>query len=551
MKPSILTPVTLWENFNSLLPLQISTIKSYSLNKAVISHVYFSGRNVGGERVRIFGVYARQPNKKANTIILLPDVRSGVSEDLVIHFSSLGYNVLSVDLGGSADFKENYTRYPEKISYANYLTAGETFYSAKNGAEKTCWYEWCAVAKYAVSFVKELTPNAKIGVLGVKYGADVAWMLTGSDDRVTASTFAFGAGWHAYKGLYKYADSDLELNDERYRFISGVDSQSYAQNVKVPVMFMSTTNNEEFDAERSLDTLQRVSNEDRCWFAFITNAKDVLDAKCLQNVELFFEKFISGRTVKFYQQPKLESEIIDEEVVYKAEVSKLSDVDRVYLFSSFNDITPINRVWVVLYPHEITKNQVFFKRKIFGKVTFETSFVTVVYKNGLTLTSRFNAKKINVLSGTKLPNVVYSTYNIHSCFIVKDGDLKLLGEVFPKDKLVDFISGPHDILGLSTKYDVYTYSVKNYADKISDKSFIQFDAYTPVPDALTLTFTLTSGQEFSSTVNLDGKGEWQRVTAYISEFKNEIGMPFKKHEELLSLKLSSLGATAINNILIL
>ena len=366
-----------------------------------------------------------------------------------------------------------------------------------------------------------------------------------------ASAFAFGAGWHAYKGLYKYDDSDLELNDERYRFISGVDSQSYAQNVKVPVMFMSTTNNEDFDAERSLDTLQRVSNEDRCWYAFITNAKDVLDAKCLQNVELFFEKFISGKSVKFYQQPKLESEIVDEEVVYKADVSKLSDVDRVYLFSSFNDITPINRVWVVIYPHKITKNQVFFKRKIFGKVTFETSFVTVVYKNGLTLTSRFNAKKIDVLSGTKLPNVVYSTYNTHSCFIVKDNDLKLLGEVFPKDRLVDFISGPHNILGLSTKYDIYTYSVKNYADKISDKSFIQFDAFTPVPDALTLTFALSSGLEFSSTVNLEGKGEWQRVTAQISEFKNEIGMPFKKYEELLSLKLSSLGATAINNILIL
>ncbi len=551
MTHQILTPVTMWNDFNTSLPLKSCAVKTYALNKVDFSHVYFSGREVDGERVRIFGVYAKQKTKKANTIIIIPNVNEGISEDMVIHFTGLGYNVLTFDLRGKVDGASDYTKYPQKISYANYDLVGETFYSAHSSAKETCWYEWCAVAKYAVSFALDKNPNGKIGVLGVKYGADVAWMLSGSDDRISAVSFAFGAGWHAYQGISKYSEDDLELNDERYRFISGVDSQSYAQNVKVPVMFVSTTNSAEFDGDRAFDTLQRVDNNDKCWRAFITNAIDVLDDKCLTNIELFFEKFIKGGKIKLYSEPTIEAEIENEEVIYTVEVNKIEDVDRMYLFASSNDIDPIKRVWTVIYPKEKVKNRVIFTRKIYGKLNFDLAFATVVYKNGLTVTSSYSVTRQEVIASTQIPNLLYSTYDIHSCFFVKNKGLNLLGNTFAKDKFIAFVNGPHDILGVSTKNNIHTYEVKNHLDRLTDKSFIQLDAFTLAPDKLSITFTFENGAKFVKKVNLASKNEWQRITVGVNEFKNEIGMPLKRFEGLISLSLSSNGITAINNILIL
>lgn len=551
MASAILTPKMLWDDFNSSLPLNESVVKSYNLNGVVISHVYFSGREVVGERVRIFGVYAQQQSPKANTILILPDIEEGVSEDLVIHFANQGYNVLSVDIGGADEGKQNFTTYPSAISYANNILKGESFVSAQNSAKETCWYEWCAVAKYAVSYAKFKNSSAKIGVLGVKHGSNVAWMLSGSDERVNASAFAFGAGWHAYKGLYKHCGDELELNDERYRFISGVDSQSYAQNVKVPVMFVSTTNSTEFDCDRALDTVQRVNNDEKYWYAFITNAKEILDYKCLNNVELFFEKFIKGVSVKLYDNPVLETEIDGEDVVYTVEINKIEDVDRTYLFTSSNDLKPENRVWRVLYPQEKHKNSVIFRHKVFGTLNFDLAFATVVYKNGLTLTSSFVSVKPNLVASTKFPNVVYSTYDIHSCFIVENDRLNLIGNLFSTEKLVDVVKGPHDILGISTKNAVYTYAIKNHIDKLNEKSFMQFDAYTNAPDTLSVEFIFENGNKFTAKINLESKEEWQRITLDVSELKNEIGMPLKQFEGLLISKFSSYGCVLLNNFLIL
>ena len=45
-----------------------------------------------------------------------------------------------------------------------------------------------------ISFLKSKNPDNKIGVLGIKHGANVLWQLSAMDKRVDASTFLFGAG---------------------------------------------------------------------------------------------------------------------------------------------------------------------------------------------------------------------------------------------------------------------------------------------------------------------------------------------------------------------
>ncbi len=552
MANKILTPGTLWDKFNANLPLNDTTLLSETIGNAVFNYVYFSGRNVGSSRVRIYGVYAEQKNKKADTIIILPDVSRNVDIDIITHFSNLGFNVLSVDLAGKQEGVIDYTVYPDKISYANYENSHETFNFVNSTAKETCWYEWCAVAKYAVSYAKYKSPNAKIGVLGIKHGANVAWQLTATDNRVNATAFVSGAGWLAYKNVFKHSYEEIELDDERCRFIAGVDAHAYAQHVKVPIFFVATTNSDEFDVDRAVDTIQRVDNQNKCWFNFTSASKNVLDENCLKDIEIFFEKFLGGKGAKMPIIPKITAEIDGEEVQYFVEVGMPSEVESVSVYASSNDLNPAERVWFYLSnPVSVNGSEYVFKRRFYGKVDFEISYAVVKYSSGLTLSSKFDYQECNAYSNSKISNVIFSSSKLMMSFIVKDVKTELIGEVFSTEKLYNFVNGPCNIVGVSTKNSLITYSIKKFSNTLSHNSLIKFDAYTSVPDTLKIIFHSKDGNEFSYSVNLDGSDAWTNFTLPFTEFKTEIGMPVKNFDDIYCMTIYSKGSVLVNNFLML
>ncbi len=552
MANKILTPITLWDKFNDRLSLNDTTMLSETIGNSVFNYVYFSGRSVGVSRVRIYGVYAEQKNVKANTIVILPDVSSGVDVELITHFANLGYNVLSVDLAGKREGVTDYTVYPDKISYANYENSDSTFNYVETNAKETCWYEWCAVARYAVSFAKAKSPTAKIGVLGIKHGANVAWQLTAVDNRVNASAFISGAGWLAYKNVFKYSFEDIKLDDERCRFIAGVDAHAYAQHVKVPVFFATTTNSDEFDVDRSIDTLQRVDNQNKCWHNFTSTSKNVIDSNSLTDIELFFDKFIANKRVKIPTIPKILAEVDGEEIKYFVEVSNPDDVVSVKAYASSNDLNPAERVWFLLSEPISSKNgEYVFKRRVYGRVDFEISYAVVKYKSGITLSSKFDYQNFNVYSNSKIPSVIFSSSNMVSNFIVKEVKTKRLGDVFSINKLYDFVKGPCGIVGVSTKNTLISYSIKKFATSLNSNSFIKFDAYTSVPDNLTIVLSSNDGNEYFTVIALDGNNSWNNFTTTFSEFKTKYGMPLKNFAEIYSMTLYSMGSVLVNNFLIL
>ena len=552
MANKILTPVTLWDKFSSSLPLNETTLLSETIGNAVFNYVYFSGRNVGSSRVRIYGIYAQQKNLKASTVIILPDVSSTVDVDLITHFSNLGFNVLSVDLRGKREGVSDYTVYPDKISYANYDNSSETFNRVKTTAKDTCWYEWCAVAKYAVSYAKSKSPSAKIGVLGIKHGANVAWQLTATDDRVNASAFVSGAGWLAYKNVFKHSGEEIVLDDERCKFIAGVDMHTYAQHVKVPVFYTATTNSDNFDVDRAVDTLQRLDNQNKFWFNFTNASKSVIGKNSLKDIEIFFDKFISGKKVKLPQIPKIYAEFDGEEVNYTVDVSQYSEVESVSVYASNNDLNPADRVWFYLAnPTSEKDGKYYFKRRLYGKVDFELCYAVIKYKNGLTLSSKFDYQELNVYSNSKIPSVIFSSSRLMTSFIVKEVKTKLLGDVFSLEKLYNYVEGPCGIVGVSTKNTLITYSIKKFLDTLSDDSLIKFDAFTSVPDTLTIKLFSSDGNEYSVTNYLEGSDAWQNFTVPFSEFKTEIGMPLKNFQDVYCMTVYSQGSVLVNNFLIL
>ena len=552
MAETILTPITLWESFDDSLPLKEVQLNTFTLNDAVYSQVYFSGRQVGLERVRIFGLYAKQKKKSKGSILILPDVVDTIDGELVNYFVNLGYDVLSVDLRGRFVGDVECTKYPDEISYANYATSGETFYSAPSLASQTCWYEWTAVGRYAVSFLKSMRQENKIGVIGIRNSANVLWQLSATDGRIDASTFLFGAGWLAYKGTSKYDEkATIELNEERYRFIAGVEAQSYATYVKCPVLYLSTTNSDQFDVERALDTLSKLPNQDKCWFNFTTEAKEVLDEHSLTDIELFFEKFILGKKIDLPSIPEIEIDYDDEHLVYSVNYSNKSDVTNIFVLASNNDLNTRSRVWYNVTPKTKADGSVVFRQKVYGNVDFGIAFAVVKYSSGFTVSSRLEFKKFNVSSSSKTPSVMFSSLKQPVNFIIEDLKIPLLGNVFAKSRLYRIKQGPYGISGIFSENTLTSYAVRKITSQIEEDSFIKFDAYSPLKDSLLIKITLSDKTCYEKTYELTGGEFWQSVQIPISEFKYEGVKSLKDFENIESISISSNGAFMINNFILI
>ena len=233
---NILTPISLWKNFDDTLPLNCKILGEKVDGEVKIQYLRFDGRDTGKGRVSIFGAYAEPINSTClDCILILPDSLETVNEDLLKFFVGKGYSAFMVDYRGKVEGVENYTIYPENVSYANLAQAGRRKDFVDESADKTSWYEWVSVGRYAYKYLNERLNGGNIGVVGIRDGGEIAWKLIASVKFSCAVTIS-AAGWKAYEGYNKSSTAEPVLDEERYRFIAGIDSHSdfkYAGNVSV------------------------------------------------------------------------------------------------------------------------------------------------------------------------------------------------------------------------------------------------------------------------------------------------------------------------------
>ena len=158
MLETILTPTALWKNF--ILPdgVDATVLQEIKRGNIVFTKLYIQGRKVGNQDVQIYAELVRNvKNQTAPAIILLEDFEIGQDRKMIKNLLARGYSVLSVDLYGKKEGKERFTEYPEQIGYANYENVKDKLYEIETNAFATCWYEWCAVLRYALKYLKGTT----------------------------------------------------------------------------------------------------------------------------------------------------------------------------------------------------------------------------------------------------------------------------------------------------------------------------------------------------------------------------------------------------------
>ncbi|MGN0819220.1 MAG: hypothetical protein ACI4M6_02340 [Christensenellaceae bacterium] len=589
---NLLSPQMLWKDFNTAIPSNPTYLSADIYEGIETKSLYFSGRTVNKEKVRIFGVFACRKtvakNKSKGALLILPDCTNTVNYELVQEYAKLGYSVFMIDYRGAYPETTNFTEYPKEIEYANYLNRGRRLDYADETAKETCWYEWVACARLAISFLQEQPNVEKIGILGIKEGANIAFMTAGCDKRVDCIVPLFGSGWRAYKGVLRSSGLDIDIDEERMRFLAGVEVQAYAPNVACPVFYMTSTNSPDFDFDRSADTLVRIGEnalkdksskgnggkfEKICYVNYAPRLKNYLDEYCKKDVELFLAKYLKDDDVYFPSDPKLELTLVpvkdklesgvDEEnaltVGYeircdvKAEFNDkarfksvsvfISEGIENYAFRDWNEMTPI-------------KSRIESERKFFyvlnGNSSFVNVFVRVEYRNGVTLCTLPVMKKIDLMNkrGNKL---LYSTESGLSSFTISEPKQNLELGLFVRTNNMLEIAEDAGVKGLTSRYGLVTYKANKTFLSLNELSIFMTDVYAR--EFTNVRFTLITAQpngatcEHSAVCSVSGAEVWQNVLLKCTDFKSEYGKSVKDFSLVSALKIEFDGNVLFNNIL--
>ena len=551
---TFMTKNTLWAGFDVNKSLQPSKINEVRYDGITYAEYFFSGRDVKGERVRIFGMFATPDDVKAyNAILYLPDVSESPSFDMIMEYAKMGYAVFAVDLCGKTDEDKNCTSYPDSISYANYQSRERRMDFVDTTAYETSWYEWVSVGRYAISFLASQPKVKNIGVIGVKHGSNVAWQLSAIDDRIKCSVMMFGAGWYAYKGFFKFDEENegLVINDERRRFIAALESHAYAQDAKCPILYVSSTNNDSFDFDRSFDTLLRIPDTTDHYFNYSPGYNEYLDNYCKKDVELFLKKYLNGRETHFPESPVLKVEQDGKYVTVNINPVDEESVSEVKVFLNEGVVDPALRNWMPCEQSQHDKNE--YEYVLSGESTQVFVFATVKYKSGVTVSSKLYHIKA-VPTHSKRSGIVYTSKDGLDGIAFYDKNATRESLFAGKDQFIKLVKGANDIYGAYSECGLISYKFGEPGCHVDTNSIIKLDVYTREFCVLKLIFmqkTQDGVVEYCYSTEFKASAVWKNLTVKIPDFKTSDGRGIKNFEGLYALRIEGDGKFAVNNILLI
>lgn len=552
--PNIKTPNTLWSNFDLSLDTEAEKQFESVYSGVKIERVVFSGRDTGSGRVRIAAAFAssfKAPSPE--TVIILPDSDDTIDFDTLKFFVKQGYSALMVDYRGEWEGCDFFTKYPENIAYANVSKCGRAKDFVDDSADKTSWYEWVAVGLYARKYVEERTKSDKIAVVGIRDGGEIAWKL-GFAGQFSCIVPAGAAGWKAYDGISKYMPEEPKLDEERYRFIAGIDSQAYAPAVRCPVLMLCPATDGRFDYDRAYDTFSRINPDfiKGSAIAYTINCNGGIDSDGVKDMFLFFDKYLKNRQV-FIPRPADVVVEVDENSNLVAKIipdtQGVSEKSELYLAEDCTE--PSLRSW----ERCPTKSENEFFVNIFEKTATIFLLCRVQYANGFSVWSKIYVKKI---SG-KFRNmrvkcrVLYSDKNDSDGFFAENTqDYAIGGMFFADDAVMPRIvakgksgaKGLHSECGLST----FKNNCQRYAP--NSANVLSLDLYTDKDDTVTITFADAASQteKYACAVSVVG-GVWQSFVLEAKNFKSANGTSLADFTGEFKMTLTCRSEFALNNVM--
>lgn len=552
---NILTPVSLWNNFDVSLDLSAETVAEKCINDVVIQSVTFMGRETEKGRIKIAAAYAfNGQSPSAEAVLVVPDSSETINDDIMMFFVKRGYSVLMIDYRGEWDGCDFYTHYPEDISYANVKTCGRKKDYVDDSADKTSWYEWVGVGLYAGKYLRECIGSDKIAAVGVRDGGEIVWKL-GVAGNFKSIIPICAAGWKAYNGISKFRSEDPALDEERYRFIAGIDSQAYAPYVKCPVLMLCSTGDPEFDYDRAFDTFSRINPE------FLAGSSIAYTMKCAgigekSTVDLFLllDKTLKNRQVFIPAPPVINVEVDEESnLVARVKFDSQGVVDNCKLYLAEDCLDSAMREWCACSEKSKSDSDFLYYLNIYEKTSTLFALSRVKYTNGFTVWSKMAVKKISgrFRNTQGKRRVLYNDKDAAHCFSALNYKNGGIGGVFFIDNSVlpHLVTKAKGVKGLYSEFGLSTLRMSNPQFAPVPNNVLSVDLYCDeTADFIITLVNMATGEEYVDIVKLVG-GVWQTAVLDAKSFKTANGATLSEFGGDLKFTLNCSVPYAINNLM--
>ena len=526
---NILTPVSLWKNFDDSLDTQPQTVLQKVEDGVKTEFMYIPGRETGSGRVKIFAAFAcGESSVSDDAVLLLPHSDGTIDQALMNYFVKRGYSVLMVDYRGAAEGAENFTVYPEEVSYANLSQCGRHKDYVDEDAIHTSWYEWVAVARYAFTYLSRRGDIKKIGAVGMRDGGEIVWKLAATADLACAVTVC-AAGWQAYRGYYKFGSEEPALDDERYRFIAGIDSQAYAPFVRCPVLMLCSTNDELFDYDRAYDTFSRINEKyiGQSIISYSVYCNGCIDAGSTNDMNLFLDKFVKERQV-FLPKPTAISVLADgqQNLIAHVEFDEHGVIEEFGVYMAEDCADPAVREWKSCRRKGGEGSVHDFFLNIYEKTSVVYAFSYARYTNGFTSWSRMAVRKVSgkFRNMRRKCRVLYSAKNGADSFSIAERSRAIGGMFLTSNAVLPrLVEKGGGVKGLYSECGLVTYKFNTPRFSPGEDSMLKLDVYCDNDAKVTLVFREMGGTAYTASVRVTG-GVWQSAILGSKDFCNDSGM---------------------------
>lgn len=552
----ILTPLTLWKDFSD--GLSTATVSSEKSCKDGIKYEYvnFYGRTTEKGRVLIFGILATaSENPSKDCILVLQDGGADIDEKMLAYFVKKGYSVLCVDYCGKRGGCDRYTVYPGDVAYADWENCRFNKNAVDRTVKETCWYEWTAVGAYARLYLSERFATENIGLIGIGDGGEIVWKLA-YVSKFSCAITVNSCGWRAYRNISKFNGGDTCFGDDDYKFIAGLDSQSYAPYVNCPVLMLCATGDGDFNYDRAYDTFSRINPQFALSssIAYSFNCGSHIDLGCCKDMFMFLDSNVKKRYVFMPKPVGVEIYMDDRQnLLACVKCDRSGIVEKCGAFIAEDDSDFSLRNWSAApMVNRIDPYECEYALNVYEKSQSVFVIGYAVYSSGFTVWSRVAYKKIGgrFRNSRAKSKIIYASgfgpesFSPEDCSGHSVGGVFLAdGEALPQVVKMCGLDGVYSECGLrSTRIICRQF-------KPDAESILKFDICSEEDTEVTVKLTNRfSGEEYVTVTEIIG-GVWQSLIIKAKTLKNKSGNSLADFTDCGSVSINARGKYALNNLM--
>lgn len=509
----LLTPQIIWKGYDaSVLPLDTTMLSDSEINGCRVLSAYFNGpTSVDG----VARVYAKAviPIGVENppVVVILPDVDKSCDEFDYKQLTDNGYAVVLPDYAGKRQDTPHFTLYPKSMENADFTP--ECLTALPADIRSCCWIIWAQIAMRAITFAQSLNVDkTKIGLIGIGVASSAVLKTTTVDSRLSCAIMMFSSGYCP----------DSKVGENYLQYKAGLMDEVYAPFVKVPLLVMGASNEQDDSIDSLSDTFSLIKNED-CRISISERASHSQGAKQKNNIVLWLARYLKGEGT-IPSQPILTVSCSEHILYYNVEVAE--GMDDVSLFTSQAIRMGALRNWHEEKLNNVGENTYIARVDVNNSKEPIYAFVNGRIQNGISISSPVSVKIPALMGVNDVP--------VKSKRLIYDNDMGvddwMVLSPYAEINTLSMEKGPFGISGVSSALGTLsTFKPGDIQFRGNDGYYLQIIMHSNTPQTVKITVTACDTKnselnakysEYSAYITITPEDNWLKSTLSASEFKS-------------------------------